>query len=809
MYPDFDYATSAPVITTLLMALGGAAGLGGAAALAVPKIAERVMPKPKETRLADFLPFNRVREDGQTVECKDGSLCRFIAISGIDQNFLKREEAMNLYRARKQLFDSLAESNVNMRIYTMREPTDLPNEQGYPNEVAGRIAEAWNRNFERAFITRTVIAVTVKGNRGTDALDEAQMIIESSLSKYAPVLMSQNPDHSPSGDLTIGRFLGRLTSPVSRPDPKGYGDYLADVLAADEVEFLSSGRILFRSGDAQKYCSVLGVKRLGDETTTDLANQLAAISAEVNIFQTVEVETKTKAMLKLQQNKKMMATQSFSQDIADQYDAAMALVEGLDDDRAALVFFSETVFIYGDTEEELADAEKQARQIFTNNGVTTGIEKGASQMSWFMQFPTYEVKPRVYRLMSTNVAQLSTFDRPATGLPRSEWGEGPIARFFTGQNSVYQHQFHVSTAPGALGHGVVIAPTGAGKTVLLEFMSLMSSRFPNLKQFFFDRYQGTYIYTTAMGGQYLSFNAEKQQMSAAGGLNPFQCEPTEDNIEFLKQWLQALAGVNDPDSIEQISNAIDIAFTALDRQERSLAQIYEASFTAGTPIAEALRKWVDPSQYGEMFNAEQDCIDLDGNWLTTFDMTQSLEDPVLAGPIVMYLMHRIRQTMRDNRSPGLIVIDETEPLLRNEHFRRIFFIMLQEFRKLGGVVISVFQRPEAISAQGISELVRQQSGTYYLFQNRGASEQDYREFGLTDREVSFILGDAQPARKVDRGLLVKHPHGGDSVILDIDLRPIGKYLNVFSSTRSDVARVNDLQKQYPQSWLHHYIDGET
>jgi type IV secretory pathway VirB4 component len=171
-------------------------------------------------------------------------------------------------------------------------------------------------------------------------------------------------------------------------------------------------------------------------------------------------------------------------------------------------------------------------------------------------------------------------------------------------------------------------------------------------------------------------------------------------------------------------------------------------------------------------------------------------------------MHRIRQTMRANRCPGLIVIDETEPLLRNEHFRNIFLVMLQEYRKLGGVVISVFQRPEALSAQNVSELIRQQCSTFYLYPNMGASERDYRELGLNEREISFILGDSQPARRVDRGLLVKRPQTRESVILDVDLKPLGRYLDIFSSRSADVDRVSDLQTQYPDSWLNHYIERD-
>jgi type IV secretion system protein VirB4 len=808
MFPDLHFVTQPSVLLPIGLALVLAIALGGLVAMLVPKIADRIMPRPRETRLAEYLPFDRLRPDGRTIECKNGSLARLFAITGVDQNFLSREDAAALYKIRRQLIDALQDVPVTLRIYTTREPVDVPNESGFPNQLAQKIASIWNSNFERAYITRTVIMLTVKQGHGTQALDEAQTLIEAHLAKYGPVELTQNPDSSPSGDLTIGRFLGRLVSPVSKPAPSGFGDNLADALCADEVEFLSNGRIVFRSGDRVKYASVLGIRRLGDTTSTELSHHLAAINAECTIFQTVDVESKNRALITLTQNQRMMVSQSFSTDVVNQYDQAIAMIEGMDEDKSALVYFSETVFLYGDSEEELAAAEQEARQIFTHAGVTTTIEKGASQVSWFLQFPTFDVKPRVYRLMSFNVAELSTFDRPATGIPDCEWGAGPIARFMTGQNSVYQHQFHATAAPGAVGHGVVIAPTGAGKTVLLEFLSMMASRHPHLKQFIFDRFKGTYIYTTAMGGKYLSLNAEKMPKSIAGGLNPFQCEATEENIEFLKAWLQALADTNDPASIEQIANAVDIAFTAFDRNERSLARIFDGAFTAGTDVYEQLRKWVDPNQYGEMFNAEVDCIDLDDNWLTTFDMTSLFDDPNLAGATISYFMHRIRQTMRANRCPGLIVIDETEPLLRNEHFRNIFLVMLQEYRKLGGVVISVFQRPEALSAQNVSELIRQQCSTFYLYPNMGASERDYRELGLNEREISFILGDSQPARRVDRGLLVKRPQTRESVILDVDLKPLGRYLDIFSSRSADVDRVSDLQTQYPDSWLNNYIERD-
>ena len=300
-------------------------------------------------------------------------------------------------------------------------------------------------------------------------------------------------------------------------------------------------------GDDTMHCSVIGIRRFGDVTSTAMASEIAALNGEIMILQTVEPYAKFKAIAVLKQNQAMMAPTAFSLDVLNQYQAAISLVDGMDADKAALCGFSETIFVFARDEKGLGEIEKAVRQILTNYGVTSVIETGASQASWFMQFPGYSLKPRFYRLMSMNVAQLATFDKAASGLSRSSWGEGPIALFYTGANSVYSHQFHISAHPQAVGHGVCIAPTGVGKTTFMEMMSCMASRHKNLKHFFFDRHLGAYIYTTAMGGQYMSFNNEPQAMSVTGGMNPFQCEGSKGNIEFLKVWLRAISQVGRPD----------------------------------------------------------------------------------------------------------------------------------------------------------------------------------------------------------------------------------------------------------------------
>jgi type IV secretion system protein VirB4 len=815
MFPEILTTVPTSLITTAIGSAIGIASGAGAMLLAAPKIAEKILPSPKETHLADFLPFASIEPDGTTVRMKSGAAARFVSISGFDQSFLPDAEARNIVEKRKRMFDALAEHAVDLRIFTFRDRLELETEETHANEIATEIAKRWNRNFRNAFVTRNVICISTDNpGPGNQALDEAVMILCQSLEAYGPQVLNQRGEDGDVSALTLGGVLGRIVSPLSRPKPNAFGDGLDQAVCADEVEFLKNGRIRFTSGDETLFASVIGIRRFGDVTSTAMASEIAALNGEIMILQTVEPYAKFKALTVLKQNQMMMSTTAFSLDVANQYAAAIALVDGMDQDKASLCGFSETIFVFGRSEKELKEIEKAVRQILTNYGVTSVIENGATQASWFMQFPGYSLKPRFYRLMSINVAQLATFDKAASGLTKSSWGDGAIAHFYTGANSVYSHQFHISAQPQAVGHGVCIAPTGVGKTTFMEMMSVMASRHKDLKHFFFDRHLGTYIYTTAMNGQYMSFNNEPQAMSIVGGMNPFQCDPSQGNIEFLKVWLRAISRSSgaqmddqeEADSLDQIAQAVQVAFDAIPREQRSLAAIYEGSFTPGSRLRSALKKWVDPDQYGPMFNAEQDCISLEGNWLTTFDMTKLLDDDVLGGAAVSYIMHRIVETLRRTRSSGLICI---EPLLRNQDFRKIFFVMLQEFRKLDAVVLSVFQRPEALKGMGISEAVRQQAGAYYLFPNPGATAKDYDEFDLTPRELGFVLGQTQPARRISRGMLIKRPMTRESVIVDIDFTCLGPYLKFFSSSAKDVALVNDLQRQLGPVWVDRIVDHEA
>ncbi len=82
-------------------------------------------------------------------------------------------------------------------------------------------------------------------------------------------------------------------------------------------------------------------------------------------------------------------------------------------------------------------------------------------------------------------------------------------------------------------------------------------------------------------------------------------------------------------------------------------------------------------------------------------------------------------------------------------------------------------------------------------------------FDLTDAEWSYIKGESKISRTLKRSVLVKrqsaqgHP---ESVILDLDLSPLGPYLKLYRSGSEPLQLVKQLQKQWGQDqWLDPYL----
>ena len=656
-----------------------------------------------------------------------------------------------------------------------------------------RVSKVWSDSMDRIYTNTHYMIVSVADRK--DALKDlnyACQTIIATLGEYGVFQMYENPE-SPAKDSPFFVF-SRLCSPVSKPEPKvrtAQGAELNEMLSADHIHFTrEKGIIHFFSGDKDLYEIVMGIRTTGDYMDESMIVSLLSIDCELVLLHNVRPIFRPQARLMLLQQQRMAAMTNFSGGVVEQYGAALAAIEDSDADYQALTEYALTIIIKGADQKELNFGESEVQRICRAFSVTPVREGWITQASFFSQFPTYDTYPRTYRYLSRIVALAISFDKPAEGFSRSDWGPGAITTFRTMSGSAYQFQFHVSPEEGAVAHCCIIGPTGQGKTTLLTFLAGQAMRHADLRVFFFDRHRGAEIFTRAIGGAYVGFDGDNKNVS----LNPFDAADTPNNRAFLRRWMKAITLTEDALSEREIARAVTTAFDYLRPEERIMKNLYKSCFSPTGNMRREIYRWVNPDQYGNIFNADTDSLDLKSKRFMAFDFTHIFEDETLAPAVISYIMHRIQSETGETGVPSLIMIDETAPMLKHPMFRDYFMIGLQEGRKKRQAYLCAFQQPNIIDKLGVGEVIRGQCQTILFFRNPQAMPEDYATWNLTQSELDFVFG--RSYRDFPYAILLSRPATGESVILDVNLGALGPYLKLYNSGRQNVLLVESLIKEY-------------
>lgn len=797
MSPDFDFFTmfvdglsNAEVIVAII-------GFISAAAFAVllsSKFGSWVLPQPRESRVSDFLPFAELMSDGMTIRCTNGSYARVFRITGLDLGSATPEKVYSMMEARKAWIDNLSELQIVCRVITDRERTALDNEQGnFNNEILEKVSEVWMSNMSRVYSNKHYIILSVADRK--DALKDlnyASQSLVATLGEYGVMQMYENQD-SPAADSPLYIF-SRLCSPVSKPMPKvrnAKGAELNEMLTADHIHFTrEDGIIRFFSGDKELYEIVMGIRTTGDYMDESMIVSLLSIDCELVLLHNVRPIFKPQARMMLIQQQRMATLTSFSSEVVNQYGQALSTIEDSDADYQALTEYAMSIIIKGTSKEELDFGESEVQRICRTYGVTPVREGWVTQATFFSQFPTYDTYPRTYRYLSRVVSLAISFDKPSEGFGKSDWGPGAITVFRTMSGSAYRFQFHVSSEESAVAHCCIIGPTGQGKTTLLTFLAGQAMRHSDLKVFFFDRHRGAEIFTRSIGGAYVGFDGDEKNVS----LNPFDTANTPNNRAFLRRWMKSITMADDALSEREVARAVTTAFDYLRPEERIMKNLYKSCFSPTGTMRRELYRWVNPDQYGNIFNADTDSLDLKSKRFMAFDFTHIFEDDTLAPAVISYIMHRIQGETGETGVPSLIMIDETAPMLKHPMFRDYFIIGLQEGRKKRQAYLCAFQQPNIIDKLGVGEVIRGQCQTVIFFRNPQAMMEDYANWNLTQSELDFVFG--KTYRDFPYAILLSRPATGESVVLDVNLGALGPYLKLYNSGRKNVLLVEQLIKEY-------------
>ena len=794
----FEYFAGSGFILTLSVMALAVVFLFIVLMMFVPALSRKILPPFGYAKYSAYLPFDKVYSDN-SMSLTDGSLIRVYRVAGIQTSMQDDETKAKFLDLRTHLFNQIRDPNAVLRFYTTRDAVEENTDYEFHQPVLQKIYDKWRGQGLKIFLNNYYIVLSVNGQDARAKLNQYGNYIESVLAAYKPQVL-KNDSHD-----NMARFFGRILSPITKPTPKRADANIAKMVTVDDVEFLRDGIVRYVSGGAQSFAAMLSFKVAPDYLDEEFFDSVLTIQTEMVCMNGFRVMG-AKAIEKTVREKRATADEknvTTEQQIVEMESSMDENISG----NQTLVNYYPLFILSAKSREELQKYVDEFKKIAASFGVSPVVETFGAKVAWFAQIPGFDVFPRTFKLLSRTAAISIPMSTQPRGVENSDWGPGPLVVFPTAQGTPYQFQFHVSDKPAAVGHTLTIGPTGGGKTTLFSFLIAQSLRHPKLKAFFFDRNKGAEIFTLAAGGKYITMQGKDKKVnpmeqSFLTHLNPLKMPDTAANRAFLRRWFAIISGQNDANSADEIARAVSVNFDYLNDDDRLLKNLWESCFSSSGNMRPALKKWVDPLQYGDMFNETSDTLDLQSR-LTTFDFTDILQDEVLSPAVISYILHRINNITVSGGNPSLIMIDETAPMLENKMFRDNFIAGLQEGRKNRQAYMVAFQRANVLDKLGIGDVVRGQAQTVLFFRNPAADASDYAHWNLNPLEMAFIQGKAYPNLK--RAVLLSRPVNGESVILNTELGGLGNMLRLFESGRSSVLLAEELYKMYGSNFVAEYL----
>jgi type IV secretion system protein VirB4 len=608
--------------------------------------------------------------------------------------------------------------------------------------------------------------------------------VEAVIRDYAPYRLGMYEARNGVVFSETLEFLGYLINRVDEPVP---------VLSAPVKDYLPVSRHLFsaKTGDfaistptgVNHFGAMLNIKEYAEGTYPGILNGLKYLDFEYVITHSFSPMGRQDALRVLDRTKGMMISsgdKAVSQII--ELDQAM---DQLSSGNFVLGEYHFIVAVYADSQQKLSQNVAATRAELSNAGFVSAKEDLAVTSSFYSQIPAnWRYRTRLANVSSLNFLGLAPLHNFATGKQSNNpWGDC-VTTLQTTNGQPYYFNFHAthpsesSVGEKAIANTMVIGKSGTGKTALINFLLSQLQKYdPVPTIFFFDKDRGAEIFVRACGGNYLALENGRPT-----GFNPFQCENTEANVQFLADLVKVLAGKHEYSAREEedifraVASMLDtpMHLRTMGNFQKSLPNMGDDGLYA------RLRRWTCGNSLGWVFDNPVDTVDLGRASIIGFDYTDVIDNPEVRVPVINYLLHRL-ESLIDGR-PLIYVMDEFWKILDGEGGLKEFAKNKQKtIRKQNGLGIFATQSPEDALRSDISAALIEQTATLILLPNPNASKTDYID-GLKLTEAEFKVVTALDERS--RCFLVKQGHA--SSVCQLNLRGMDDILAVISASTDNI-----------------------
>lgn len=773
-----------------------------------------------EVSSAHFIPY-KCHYNSSTLLTHNEELVRVIKIKGFAFETADDVDIDLKKNARNNLFKGMATGNLSIYFHTIRRREKGFPDGDMPDLFSDRLNQEWAaKHTDQSYVNEhylTIIRgqdksgvallenfakkIQHKTDKSTweahlreayDEIDEMSERILNGFSNYgAEILGLVETEDGIVSELL--EFVSRITNAgYSQPIAPPSGD-LSKHIPISRLYF-GSKSVEIHNPDGIKHAGIVSIKEYRPSTNAGAFDGFMQMPCELIISQSFSFINRMIAISSMQLQQRRLVQ---SEDVA--VSQIQEIDEALDSAMSGEFAFGNhhmTVLCIEDSPKSLESSLSMAVVELSNSGITGVREKINLEPAYWAQLPgNTEYMARRSVINTYNMAAFASFHNyPSGKRKRNHWGDA-VTVLDTVSGTPFFFSFHVRD----VGHTMIIGPTGAGKTVLLNFLCAQAQKFQG-RLFFFDKDHGAEIFLRAIGGRYMTPDAAKPS-----GFNPMQLEETNENKAFLVEFIKTLVSVNGEDvtasDMERINEAIQGNYK-LPKKQRRLRNIAPFLGLAGPgTLAGRFAMWHSDGSHAKLFDNEDDQIDFNSARTFGIEMGEILKDKVSTAPVLLYLFHRIQSSL--DGSPTMIVLDEAWALIGNEVFAPKIKDWLKVLRKLNTFVVFATQSVEDASKSEISDTLVQQTSTQIFLPNLKAT-QVYRDvFMLSEREF-LLVKTTDPST---RFFLVKQDN--DGVIARIDLSGMDEIIRILSARIDTVILLDEIIKEVgddPDDWLPIFLE---
>ncbi|MEJ0009548.1 MAG: VirB4 family type IV secretion/conjugal transfer ATPase [Alphaproteobacteria bacterium] len=777
----------------------------------------------REVFAADFIPYE-YHWDRDTIITKNKELLQIIKVEGFSFETADDDVVDMKKMVRNSLYKSMAEGTFALWFHMVRRRQSVYPGGTQPPGFASHIDDKWRAKHQKrhSFVNELYITVVRKhdtkgaakienlfskveqrATKGAEALQLKEMHKELKESVYrvmatfkdygARVLTTKMTEYGPHSEPL--EFLGRLVNAGDTQKMLVPTIDIAHYLPLNRLYF-GQRAIEIRSATGTKYAGLVSIKEYSPATAAGIMDAFLQLPFEFVVSQSFQFENRQTNIGSMQlQQRRMKQSQDVALSQVSEIDTALDLAMS---GHIAFGMHHMTVLCFEDNLNALEGAVSMVIAEMVNVGINPVREKLVLEQCFWAQLPAnFEYIGRKSKINTLNIAGFAAMHNYPPGRESgNHWGDA-VTLFDTTSGTPYFFNFHLRD----VGHTTIIGPTGAGKTVLMNFLCAQARKF-NCRMFLFDKDRGAEIFVRALGGKYTNIDP-----GAPCHFNPLQLDDTMENRAFLTEWIAALVSTNDEppnaDELEIIQRAVEGNYK-LRKEDRVLHNIAPFFGLEGPgTVGNRLKQWHSDGRYCQIFDHVEDVVDFHSDTVFGFEMGALLANRTTLVPVLLYLFHRIQLSL--DGTPNMIILDEAWALVDNKVFAAKIKDWLKTLRKLNGMVVFATQSVEDAVNSSISDTLIQQTATQIFLPNPKATEPYRKAFMLSEREFT-LLKNTDPGT---RYFLVKQ--GKDIVVARIDLSGMDDIIAILSGRAETVAVLDEVLAELgedaaPDVWIPVFLE---